>query len=410
MSDALRSPLFGSAGLPPPGLSTPPPSPDACGSLPHAAESHRDPPGHEAFFLAAPLPQWLLDADLTIVQHNALAARLLTRLRPGHRLVDALPLPADALRLEALCQRPPHRAPVPVCDVLLRDGADGAARRGDLHFSALRGPDGLWLGVTFVDRTRDLDREAAQDLALSRAVEASAAKTLYLAGLGHELRTPLNAVVGMAQLIVGRPPHAAEAAGRDTELARVILDAGRHMDQVLSACLDLQSAELGRLQVRPEVVDLGSVLAQAVGLTAYRYQGRGVSLRTAPVPRDTWVRADATRCRQVAINLLDNAAKYTPAGRGVSLAVCRDGDGWRVDVRDEGPGLTEAQQRELFLPFRRLGAEHTPTPGLGMGLAVSRQLIDRMNGRIGCASAVGQGSRFWFWLPGADAPAGPPPH
>lgn len=373
---------------------------------PAIAASRATAPPFETLFSHGPLPQWLLAPDLSVLRHNLRAGLLLPGLGTGQRLSDALPLAADRLRLGALRHR--VSSPVPLCGIALSDGQDGPLHRGDLHLACLPGASEPWLAATWIDRTADLDREAALDQALADAVQASAAKTLFLAGLGHELRTPLNAVVGMAQLILAST-SAVPAQAREADFARVILDAGRHMDHLLAGLLDLQAAELGRLRVRPEVFDLADALRDAVGMTAHRFAEHRVVLQAPDAREPMPVRADPVRCRQVAINLLDNAAKYTVPGRPVVLSARPDGLGWCVEVRDGGAGLSDVQQRDLFQPFHRLGAEHTRTPGLGMGLALSRQLVDLMNGRIGCRSAPGQGSTFWFWLPGADAAVLPPP-
>lgn len=363
-------------------------------------------PPFEALFTHGPLPQWLLAPDLSVLRHNLRAGLLLPGIGAGRSLSDALPLATDRLRLGALRQRVSSQ--VPLCGIALSDGTDGPLHRGDLHVACLPGAGEPWLAATWIDRTTDLDREAALDHALADAVQASAVKTQFLAGLGHELRTPLNAVIGMAQLLLARTT-AVPGQAREADFAHVMLDAGRHMDHLLAGFLDLQAAELGRLRVRPEVFDLADALQDAVAMTAHRFAEHRVVLQTSPARVPMSVRADPVRCRQVAINLLDNAAKYTGPGQPVVLSARPDGLGWRVEVRDGGAGLSDSQQRDLFQPFHRLGAEHTPTPGLGMGLALSRQLVDLMNGRIGCRSAPGQGSTFWFWLPGADAAALPPP-
>lgn len=371
---------------------------------PAFAASRATAPPFDALFRHGPLPQWLLAPDLTVLHHNLRAGRLLPGVATGHLFTDALPMAADRSRLCA----PRHRvtSPFSLCGLTLSDGDAGARYRGDLHLACLPGPGEGWLSATWIDRTADLERHAALDHALAHAVQAGAAKTQFLAGLGHELRTPLNAVIGMAQLILARPAPA-PAVVREADFAQVILDAGRYMDHLLAGFLDLQAAELGRLQVRPEVFDLADALRDAVAMTAHRFTERRVVLHAPHAGTAMGVRADPVRCRQVAINLLDNAAKYTAAGRSVVLSTRPDGHGWRVEVLDAGAGLSETQQRELFQPFHRLGAEHTWTPGLGMGLALSRQLVERMNGRIGCRSAPGQGSTFWFWLPCADVVPAP---
>jgi signal transduction histidine kinase len=382
--------------------------PGVGGSRPRGPAAHAPasaPIAFDALFRHSPLPQWVLTVDLIVQRHNLRAGLLLPTLGAGRALAEGLPLSADRLRLAALRGRP--STPSPLCNLTLADGPEGPWRRGDLHLAHVTAGAEPCMLVTFVDRTADLNREVALENALAQAIQASAAKTHFLAALGHELRTPLHAVISMAQLLTAHQPQGASGA-RDARFMQVILDAGRHMDQLLAGFLDLQTAELGQLQVRSEVFDLGEVLRDAVAMTAHRFVGKRAVLHAIIPATELWVRADAGRCRQVAINLLDNAAKYTLAGPPVTLSVVRDGQGWRVEVRDVGHGLSEEQQHNLFQPFQRLGAEHTHTPGLGMGLALSRQCVDLMHGRIGCRSAPGAGSTFWFWLP-APEPAAPAP-
>jgi CheY-like chemotaxis protein len=133
-------------------------------------------------------------------------------------------------------------------------------------------------------------------------------------------------------------------------------------------------------------------------------QRRGLHWQLVPLDAALHVRADATRLKQVLLNLLSNAIKYNREGCSVQLVGAIDGDHLVLSVRDEGPGLTEAQQQRLFHAFERLDAQHSTIEGTGIGLALSRQLVDSMAGEIGVQSVAGEGSCFWVRLPRCDAP------
>ena len=247
------------------------------------------------------------------------------------------------------------------------------------------------LEARVAERTRELA------VAKERAEAADHAKSALMARVSHELRTPLNAVLGFAQLLELDPAlRASRAAG-----ARVaqIRQAGDHLLRMVDEVLDLARAEAGRLQLQPEAVDLGAMLAEALA------QQQGVQLQGPPAATGPWVRADRTRLRQVLMNLLSNAVKYNRAGGQVRLDIEPGGSRVAFSVCDTGVGLSAAQRAGLFEPFNRLGAERSGTEGTGLGLAITRQLVLLMDGQLQVESTPEQGSCFTVRLPACAAAA-----
>ncbi|MHA7816882.1 MAG: sensor histidine kinase [Pseudohaliea sp.] len=227
------------------------------------------------------------------------------------------------------------------------------------------------------------------------AEAASRAKSEFLSSMSHELRTPLNAILGFGQLL--ETDGAVPEAQRDH--VREIVDAGQHLLSLVSDVLDLAKIEAGELQLSPAVVPLAPLVGECLALVALAAERRGVSLHCG-IPGDATVRADRRRLKQALVNLLSNAVKYNREGGTVRVA-CRPAGEHRVRilVSDEGPGIAPERQAELFEPFNRLGAEGGTIEGFGIGLNITRHLVDAMGGAIGVKSTPGSGSTFWVALP-----------
>jgi PAS domain S-box-containing protein len=251
-------------------------------------------------------------------------------------------------------------------------------------------------------------RSRTRELVLARDVaqQANRAKTEFLASMSHELRTPLNAILGFAQLIDLDRDLGARSRGHLVEVLR----AGRHLLRLINEVLDLAQVESGRLAMSPEPLRLADLVEEARALATPLAEGQAIALETA-VPPDLIVRADRTRLKQVLLNLVSNAVKYNRAGGWVRVsAEPLDGDRLRLTVADSGQGIAADRQAELFQPFNRLGAEFGTTEGTGIGLALSRRLVEMMGGEVGVESTPGVGSRFWLDLPQgrlAEPPAEP---
>jgi hypothetical protein len=252
---------------------------------------------------------------------------------------------------------------------------------------------------------RVTERTAALVAATDRAERASAAKTEFLSRMSHELRTPLNAILGFSQLLgmSTLPSGQSETVGE-------ILRAGRHLLALIDEVLDLATVESGGVQLRVEAIAPSALVDECLALV--RPDAQRARLRVDNRVDASWppVLADRMRLRQVLLNLLSNAVKYNRPGGPLEVSARRvEPAGLELRVADGGPGLAADQVARLFRPFERLDAKRGSIPGTGIGLAVSKRLVELMGGSIGVDSVPGTGSTFWVRVPLADAPqpAGP---
>jgi PAS domain S-box-containing protein len=250
----------------------------------------------------------------------------------------------------------------------------------------------------------DLKRaEAERERARREAERANAAKSQFLSRMSHELRTPMNAILGFAQLLDMEieEPKQRRMLGR-------ILRGGGHLLALLDELLDVSRIETGRLCISIEPVDVSEAVTEAVVLIESAAGAGKVTIHATSARRQTRVFADRQRLRQVLLNLLSNAVKYNEPGGRVFVSQEPAGDFVRINVRDTGAGIPEEKLGLLFRYFERLGAEQTAVEGTGIGLALSKRLIEAMAGRIGVSSEPGRGSNFWIELPlvntGPDEP------
>ena len=250
--------------------------------------------------------------------------------------------------------------------------------------------------ITERARVEEVVRQAKEE-----AEQANQAKSAFLSRMSHELRTPLNAILGFAQLLELDSQDA-----RQDESVRHILKAGRHLLGLINEVLEIARIEAGHLDLSLEPVLLSEVVEEAFHLVVPLMRERAIQATAALAAGDTaYVRADRRRLTQVLLNLLANAAKYNRPGGMVTISCAEPLPGRvRISIQDTGPGIPAEQHVRLFTPFDRLGAEQTSVEGTGMGLALSKVLVEAMGGVIGVESAVGLGSTFWVELPRAEAP------
>ena len=234
------------------------------------------------------------------------------------------------------------------------------------------------------------------------AERASQAKSEFLSRMSHELRTPLNAILGFAQLLELDELPADQASSVDQ-----IQVAGRHLLSLINEVLDISRIEAGRVSLSTEPVEVGDVLDEVATLLAPVAEASDIELSVdTDSARVLRVHADRQRLVQVLLNLGSNAVKYNSRGGSVAFRTGAGDKGRiRLEVRDTGPGIAHEQQDQLFLPFSRLGAERSGVEGTGVGLALSKQLVEVMGGAIGVDSVPGHGSTFWIELLSVE-PAG----
>ncbi|WP_395400041.1 ATP-binding protein [Pseudoduganella sp. UC29_106] len=239
-----------------------------------------------------------------------------------------------------------------------------------------------------------INRDLVQ--ARAEADHANAEKSHFLSNMSHELRTPLNGILGFAQILASDTLPASPEEKR--KFAGHIVQSGKHLLKLINEILDLAKVEAGKIILAMESVPLAGVVQECHMMVTPQAEGRGISLEFR-CKTDLNVFADKTRLVQVLINLLSNAIKYNREHGKVVLDCRRAGrNRVRVSVQDTGPGLDREQLQAIFQPFNRLGREDSGEEGTGLGLTLTKRVVEAMQGEIGVESIPGQGSTFWVEL------------
>ena len=366
------------------------------------------------------------------------ATREFSRIRGAHGLDDDLRemLAAAPIRLGegAAGQAAARRAPVQVADVMAAGSYDVRRVRAifDRHgYRSLLAVPLLFerqiIGVLvvwgreptgFPPETVDLLQTLANQSVLaiqnarlfreiaekSRELEAASRhKSEFLANMSHELRTPLNAILGFSEVLADR--LFGEINDKQAEYLRDILESGRHLLSLINDILDLSKVEAGRMELEKAEFDLPSAIENALTLVRERAVRRGIALARTIDQRLEIVHADERKVKQVLLNLLSNALKFTPEGGRIDVRAERLDGMAEISVTDTGIGIAPEDQETIFEEFRQVGTSEKKVEGTGLGLALSRKFIELHGGRIWVKSQVGAGSTFLFTLPiGAQKP------
>lgn len=350
----------------------------------------------------------LYDADDRLVMSNSKYREYYRNsadlMEPGTRFEDLLrhgmkigiqSIPSDNSEAWIKIRLAEHAKPFSKSEQMLSDGRW-------LQVAERKTSDGSTVGFRF-----DITylKQAQDDLMLARdeAEAASHAKSEFLSSMSHELRTPLNAILGFAQLLETDSQLPLEKVQKES--VSQILAGGRHLLDLIDQVLDLARIETGNITVSIEAVLLEDVFRDCLPLAETLASKRNITLERSAPDKDLAVMADTTRLKQVLLNLLSNAVKYNRDGGEVTLdTTATDRDTVIIAISDTGDGIPEEKQELVFEPFNRLGAETSAVEGTGIGLTISRQLVQLMEGNIGFESTPDEGTTFWIELPVTTMP------
>jgi len=217
--------------------------------------------------------------------------------------------------------------------------------------------------------------------------------------MSHELRTPMNAILGFTQLLEMNAQSKLSAIEKKN--LEMISSAGNHLLELINEVLDLSKVESGDLELSVETVDLVPIVDNVISISKSLSDEKIVSLEYQQVPVDScFVEADPLRLKQVVLNLISNAIKFNkPNGSVIVSYEKQDGGMMRLGIKDTGSGISEDKKDKLFKPFERLGMQPEQIEGTGIGLTITKQLVELMNGTIGFESTAGEGSFFYVNFP-----------
>ncbi len=281
---------------------------------------------------------------------------------------------------------------------------DGSRFPALVSITALRDDYDAIIGYLLIGTDNSVRKQVELELihAMAIAEKANHAKSDFLSSMSHELRTPLNAILGFAQLMESGSPSPTILQKRSIDQ---ILKAGWYLLELINEILDLSLIESGKLPLSLEPISLNEVVRECQAMIEPQAQTRGIHMTFPWFEIPYFVKADRTRVKQILINLLSNAIKYNKVGGTVVVDYNTSTPRRiRICIRDTGQGLTPHELTQLFQPFNRLGKEAGVEEGTGIGLMVSKRLVELMKGEIGVESTVGVGSVFWIELNLSAAP------
>ena len=282
--------------------------------------------------------------------------------------------------------------------------ADGSRFPAEVSASRVGGGTDRLTTVMLRDIS-DRERLEAETRSRIEAETASRTKTSMMSYIAHEMGNPLNALLGFAQLMEADSGH--PLASEQAKRLEYIMTSGRHLQGLMRDVLDLGRFETGKLAIELHPVDAARCAQQASAAISALADQAGVTVSTWPIAPALRVAADASRLHQCLLNLLTNAIKYNRRGGWARLEVTADAQQVAIAVRDNGIGMDAAQRQHLFEPFNRLGRQRGAAPGAGLGLVITRQLVEAMHGELRVESAPETGSCFTIVLPTAvEAAAG----
>ena len=345
----------------------------------------------EKLFGSSPPPGYNIFLD-----DNAIAtgtAELIKRAFTGET-VQLPPLWYDPGELKHV-KAPAHRVAIETTMFPLRD-AQGNVRHVGLSLKDVSAEMELRRSI---DERREAHEELMRLEAQSREMqEASRLKSEFLANMSHELRTPLNAILGFAELIADNVVSASSAQYK--EFIGHILSSGRHLLRLINDVLDLTKVEAGRMGFRAETVDPAKLIDEVCEILRATGRSRHIRITTQCDPQVREAFIDPARFRQVVFNYLSNALKFTGNGGNVQVRVSLEGSNLRLEVEDDGIGIAVENRARLFVEFQQLepGAAKRHG-GTGLGLALTKRLVEAQGGRVGVESQLGRGSVFFATLP-----------
>jgi signal transduction histidine kinase len=298
-----------------------------------------------------------------------------TLVRFGYRALLAVPLLREDQIIGSLSftRKAPGEFPAEVVDVLKTFATQSA------------------LAIQNARLFREIAAKSAQLEAASRH------KSEFLANMSHELRTPLNAIIGFSEILAEK--MFGDINEKQTEYLHDILESGRHLLSLINDILDLSKVEAGRMELETTDFDLPSAIDNALILVRERATRRGITLGRTIDEQLGMLRGDERKVKQVLLNLLSNALKFTPEGGRIDVSARLQGGAAEIAVADTGVGIAPEDQEAVFEEFRQVGTADKKVEGTGLGLALSRKFIELHGGKIWVKSQVGHGSTFTFTLP-----------